>query len=373
MENLERLMFGDIYRDSKVLVTGHTGFKGSWLSEWLLQLGAQVYGYALPPITTPNHFNLLQLESRLSNSFGDIRDKEQFIDYVQRVGPDFIFHLAAQPIVSESFQNPYETFETNLLGTVSVLEAVRQISSIQAAVLITSDKCYDNQEWSWGYRETDRLGGADPYSASKACAEIAISSYVRSFFVNCERPQVVSARAGNVIGGGDWASNRLVPDCVKAWSAYNAVTIRHVQATRPWQHVLEPLAGYLHLGQCAVREDTSLQGESFNFGPKSEDSVTVGEVVHLLSDYFDSGRIEQPNHVQATGECMLLALNCDKAYQYLHWSPNLTLPETLRLTGEWYQAFYQQGASAVLNLTQGQINQFCELAVERKKRWAMNG
>ena len=304
------------YSGKKVLITGHTGFKGAWLTTWLYALGADVYGISCDIPTSPSMFEVLKLEEKIHHYQMDIRDYDALSEVIREVKPDFIFHLAAQAIVSKSYANPRETLTTNVVGTMNLLETLRQLNSPCVAVIITSDKCYDNVEWVYGYKETDALGGKDIYSGSKGAAELVFKSYYHSFFKS-ERSNVriVSVRAGNVIGGGDWALDRIVPDCMRSWSENKIVEIRSPFATRPWQHVLEPLSGYLNVG-AALLEDSSLNGESFNFGPKAEVSKTVKE---LLEDLSVCWKYTSPMEAYTITdqvkfhEAGLLKLNCDKA------------------------------------------------------------
>ena len=261
-------MFNNAYQGKRVLVTGHTGFKGSWLCAWLLELGAEVAGFSIDVPTDPSHFEALNLKNHVHHISGDVRDRNRVRSVMEEFAPDFVFHLAAQAIVRRSFQDPVITFETNTLGTLNILDCIRQSSSAAVGVIVTSDKCYRNMEWPWGYRETDTLGGSDPYSASKGCAELILHSYMKTYFQ--EGPRLASARAGNVIGGGDWAQDRLVPDAVRAWSRKKTLAVRHPGATRPWQHVLEPLSGYLCLGARLWAHDPLAVSEAFNFGPISK-------------------------------------------------------------------------------------------------------
>ena len=279
------MAFNNIYNGKKVLVTGNTGFKGSWLSAWLLQMGADVYGYSLDIPTQPSMFESIALNDKLHHRFGDIRNGEEMDTYVQEVRPDFIFHLAAQAIVSTSYKEPFDTITTNVVGTASVLEAIRNITWPCTCVLITSDKAYDNVEWVWGYRETDGLGGKDVYSGSKGAAELTIKCYWKSFLQAMSNIRLGIARAGNVIGGGDWARDRIIVDCVKAFSQGEVLEIRSPKATRPWQHVLEPLSGYLTLGQY-LYEGKVENGEPFNFGPKAEQTKTVFQLVQDLAELW---------------------------------------------------------------------------------------
>ena len=363
--------FGDAYAGRRVLVTGHTGFKGSWLTSWLLRLGAEVTGVSVDIPTQPSMFEELALEGQVTHVRADLRDLEAVRDAVSTARPDFVFHLAAQAIVSESYREPIDTMTTNVIGTLHVLEALRQVEHPCAAVLITSDKCYDNVEWVWGYRETDALGGKDIYSGSKGAAELVIKSYRHSFFPDGHPVRLAVGRAGNVIGGGDWAPDRLVVDCVRAWSAGRSVEVRSPGATRPWQHVLEPLSGYLALGH-AITHRPELHGEAFNFGPRAEEAHTVAE---LLSDLGRQWGFEDPQDAyQVTQESSfheagLLRLSCDKALLQLGWETNLTYDETILLVADWYSAYY--GDRPDLHaLTLEQIGAYESAAVERGRTWA---
>lgn len=359
-------MFLDVYRGSRVLVTGHTGFKGSWLARWLTDLGAEVAGLSLYLPSQPSHFEALGLERRIRHIVADVRDAGAVAAAVGEWRADFVFHLAAQPLVREAYASPKLTFDTNLGGTVNVLEAVRRQDSVRAAVLITSDKCYENLELERGYDESDRLGGADPYSASKACAEIAISAYARSFLLPAGR-RVASTRAGNVIGGGDWAADRVVPDCVRAWSRGEQVALRNPTATRPWQHVLEPLSGYLWLGACLATGRADVNGEAFNFGPAPAAAVTVGELVEALSRHWPRSAWSAQPANDGKPEASLLQLDCDKALRRLGWRAVLDFAETARYTARWYRGFYD-GAEAD-RLTGEQIAGYCASAAARGDPW----
>lgn len=325
------------YAGKRVFVTGHTGFKGTWLTFLLREMGAEVMGYALPPDPARSHFAMLDLGSRIGHVVGDIRDAAALSAALDQFQPEYVFHLAAQALVRRSYDDPVETFSTNVAGSVNILEAVRKCASVRSLVFITSDKCYENVEWVWGYRENDRLGGHDPYSASKAAAEIVFSAYARSFFV--ARPQLGAAttRAGNVIGGGDWSADRIVPDCIRAIESGAPIRLRNPGATRPWQHVLEPLGGYLLLGAC-LREAPGTFAGSWNFGPSTDEVRTVEEVAGSMIRHLGRGRIEIEGSQNHQHEARLLQLSCDKARQLLGWSPRWHVEKTLEATAQWYGA-----------------------------------
>lgn len=360
--------FGNIYKEKKIFVTGHTGFKGSWLCAWLLELGAKVCGYSIDVPTKPSHFEILGLGDSIKHVQGDILDKEKLSNTLQYFEPDMVFHLAAQPLVRRSYENPVLTFETNTIGTLNVLEGIRHIPSVRVGVIITSDKCYRNQEWGWGYRESDLLGGKDPYSASKGCAELIIYSYIQSFFKH--EPNVCSTRAGNVIGGGDWAEDRIVPDAVRAWSVGKKLVIRSPEATRPWQHVLEPLSGYLWLGTKLWQGDTGAVGEAFNFGPQAGVNQSVGELIEALAEKWPTSMWEVAGSAEEKAkESTLLKLSCDKALDRLKWQATLDFKETVKFTREWYQEYYNKDASDMIQVTNSQIAEFVNLAKERGQMW----
>lgn len=344
----------------RVLVTGHTGFKGSWLTFLLKELGADVMGYALPPESEQNHFELLELERAITHVVGDVRDSSAVNSALQSFRPEYVFHLAAQSLVRKSYSDPVSTFDTNVMGSVHLLDAVRNCQSVRSLVFVTSDKCYENVEWPWGYRENDRLGGHDPYSASKAAAEVVFSAYSRSFFSSSADLGAASARAGNVIGGGDWADDRIVPDCVRAATEDGALELRHPLATRPWQHVLEPLAGYLLLA-ARLREAPSRYAGSWNFGPSSREVRTVEQVARTVLEHLGRGRVTLAANVPAQHEARLLQLNCDRAHQLLGWYPRWDADKTLHATAEWYRAVLGGADAAVA--TRKQIHEyFPELA-----------
>jgi CDP-glucose 4,6-dehydratase len=358
------------FNGATVLVTGHTGFKGAWLAAWLKQLGAKVVGIALDPPSVPSHFAVAHLAEGITDLRIDIRDQSALADAIISAQPDFVFHLAAQALVRQSYDQPIETWQTNVLGTLHVLEALRKLDKPCAAVIITSDKCYDNVEWVWGYRETDAMGGPDPYSASKGAAELAIRSHIKSYFPKAtSKVRIASARAGNVIGGGDWAADRIVPDCVRAWSSNNVVELRNPHSTRPWQHVLEPLSGYLSLA-VALYQRPELHGEPFNFGPQAQQNHSVLELVQQMALHWDQVRWQDISQSAAGPyESGLLKLNCDKALHYLRWNAVMGFENTVRMTAEWYRSYYQQ-PSQIAATTQLQIEAYTALARQHGLAWA---
>jgi CDP-glucose 4,6-dehydratase len=360
--------FSDIYRGRRVLVTGHTGFKGSWLALWLNHLGADVSGFSVDVPSTPANFDLLHLEKRIHHYVGDIRDRERLAEVIDEVRPEIIFHLAAQSLVRRSYADPVTTFETNAMGMVNLLDCVRSRPWIETAVLITSDKAYRNVEWCWGYRETDALGGQDPYSGSKGCADLIAHSYFHSF-LHQTPTRVGVARAGNVIGGGDWADDRIVPDCIRAWSTAESVTVRSPQATRPWQHVLEPLSGYLWLGARLWQRADGLNGEAFNFGPDSNTNHTVAELLGAMATRWTSAKWNVPESCEQAGhEATLLRLSCDKVLFHLNWRAVLQFPETVAFTIDWYRT-WNEGSQDLYQYTNAQIDRYSELARERGLPW----
>jgi CDP-glucose 4,6-dehydratase len=351
----------NFYSGKNVIVTGHTGFKGSWLTAWLKLLGANVTGISLDPPTIPSHFETALIRDGILDLRVDIRDANVISEFITSVKPDFIFHLAAQSLVHKAFNEPIETWQTNVMGTVNILNALRELKNPCVATLITSDKCYQNLEWVWGYRESDRLGGNDPYSSSKASAELAIHSYVNSYFSKEKsKVRIVSARAGNVIGGGDWAADRLIPDCIKSWSKNETAILRNPHSTRPWQHVLEPIGGYLQLA-LKVSEDSRLHGESFNFGPDPANEYSVQELVSEFSRHWDKVKWEQSSSVDSQiKESRLLKLNCDKAAQLIDWRAKLDFAQTVKLTAEWYKQFFENSTS-INETTKLQITNYADL------------
>jgi CDP-glucose 4,6-dehydratase len=340
-------LFGRFYKNKSVLVTGHTGFKGSWLALWLHEQGADVTGLALPPATETSHFDLIGLQDLINHRLGDIRDLPSVQKAFVAARPEIVFHLAAQPIVRESYDDPKMTFDTNIGGTVNILEAVRRCPSVKAVVVITSDKCYENNEWVWGYRESDPVGGHDPYSASKGAVEIVCSSYLRSYFQKSGRgPHLgfATARAGNVIGGGDWAKDRIIPDCVRALSKDEPIIIRNPQAVRPWQHVLDPLCGYLLLAKRLLMDPDHFSG-SWNFGPVEEDQISVLGLANKFIAAWGCGQIETPPPGDgAPHEAHLLKLCIDKAVRELQWRPVLNSKYAIDWTVDWYKAWHERKA-----------------------------
>ncbi|MBI5195858.1 MAG: CDP-glucose 4,6-dehydratase [Nitrospirae bacterium] len=360
--------FGNIYRNKRVLVTGHTGFKGSWLSAWLLALGAKVAGFSIDLPSKPSNFEVINLENKLKHIKGDVRDLKSLKRVFDDFSPEVVFHLAAQAITRLSYDIPHETFYTNMGGTVNVLECIRKSKSVKAAVIITSDKCYQNVEWAWGYRENDRLGGDDPYSASKACAETASHSYIKSFFSMKNSPKIATARAGNVIGGGDWASDRIVPDCIRAFSKKEKLEIRNPKAIRPWQHVLEPLSGYLCLGENLLLNNEKAAGESFNFGPLNTGNKSVEGLMRDFARIWGGGRWGiSKGHINKK-ESTFLKLNCDKALHYLDWHAVLSFEEMVEMTTNWYKAFYG-GKKDMYSFTANQIEEYTKLAKRQGLVW----
>lgn len=343
------------YSGKRVFLTGHTGFKGSWLTQVLVGWGAIVKGFSLQPDGQNSHFSSLGLESKIDHQIGDIRNSEELKQSISDFKPDIVIHLAAQALVRNSYKDPKTTFNTNVMGSLNLLEAVNYCDSVKALVYITSDKCYENVEWVWGYRETDPMGGFDPYSASKAAAEILFSSYFRSYLCLKENFSCASARAGNVIGGGDYAADRIIPDCVRAAEISGSVELRNPNATRPWQHVLEPLSGYLVLGR--VLFDHSLEsGSAWNFGPSTERVITVEEVANRIFKILGSGQLVVDSSSKHPHEAGLLQLNCDKARAHLGWKPTWSGDLAITKTAEWYRDV-SHGCS-VEDITNNQIKEY---------------
>lgn len=352
-------MLEDVYRNKNVFVTGSTGFKGSWLAYWLTSLGANVHGYSLKPNTNPAIFNVLNLESKINQTYGDLNDLSRLKKTMNAFNPDIVFHLAAQPLVSLSYQDPINTFKTNVMGTANVMEAIRNCKSVKAGVIISSDKCYHNNDWNHSYRENDLLGGYDPYSASKGCTEIITASYRDSFFNPKEfgikhNVSIATARSGNVVGGGDWAQDRLIPDCIRSFKKNKAVILRNPNAVRPWQHVLDANHGYLQLGK-SLLDNGIKDAEAWNFGPNINQILPVIDIVKIVHEKMNSGSIEITN--AKFHEAKLLALDITKAVSRLEWRPTLDIRKTINWTIEWYQS-YLDSDSDIQKLTQDQIKRF---------------
>jgi CDP-glucose 4,6-dehydratase len=341
---------GDFWRGRRVLVVGHTGFKGGWLSLWLHSMGASVTGLSLPPPTEPSLFALAGLDALIETQIGDIRDFATVAAALARWRPEVVFHLAAQALVRRSYREPIETFATNVLGTVHVLEAIRATPSVRSTVVVTSDKCYENREWPWAYREVDPVGGDEPYSASKGCAELVAASYRHAFF-----PAIATARAGNVVGGGDWAEDRLLPDCIRALTAREPIAIRNPHAVRPWQHVLEPLCGYLILAE-RLAENPTRFGDAWNFGPSADHAQPVGWVASKVVEHWRERATWDVISGDGPHEAEALIVDASKARARLGWKPRLTLPEALRWTVEWYRR--QAAGEPALALTESQIAEY---------------
>lgn len=345
------------YKDKLVLVTGHTGFKGSWLITWLQNLGANVIGLSLDIPTSPSNFEIIKYSLNLIDIRCDINDKYKLIEIFRKYQPDMVFHLAAQPIVKKSYENPLDTFQTNSIGSLNIIQAAIECKNLPALLMITSDKCYQNKEWHFGYREIDTLGGDDPYSASKAAAEIMIKSFYYSYrSTNKKVLRLATARAGNVIGGGDWAPSRIVPDCIRAWNENKNVKIYNPNSTRPWQHVLEPLGGYLWLMEILYKQIIDINGESFNFGPSYDQDLTVANLVEYLAKEWGNNASYSlsKNNIKEAG---LLKLNCDKAKAILKWSPVFSTLDSMQMTAKWYKTFYSGSSKEVRNITDKQIEE----------------
>lgn len=357
------------FRGKTVLVTGHTGFKGSWLVAWLKMLGANVVGVALDPYTEPSNFTASSINVDIEDHRLDIRDTARLAEIFIKYQPNFVFHLAAQALVRKSYDDPSETWQTNVIGTLNVLECLRKLTKPCTAVFITSDKCYDNVEWVWGYRENDALGGPDPYSASKGAAELVIKSHVKSFFPKeSSLVRIASARAGNVIGGGDWSVDRIVPDCVKAWSEGQTVPLRNPHATRPWQHVLEPLSGYMALA-VQLSERPELHGEAFNFGPQAQQNKSVLELVIAMQKTWEKVKFEDVSGTsKGPYESGLLKLNCDKALHLLDWHAVMNFDQTVEFTTEWFKSFYGH-SNKMKDFTVQQIQKYRDIAQKQGMPW----
>ncbi len=360
-------MFNNYYHQKKVFVTGHTGFKGSWLCLWLTTLGAKAKGYALAPYTKDDHYNVIGLDSKIDSVLGDIRHYDNLKKEVDAFQPDVIFHLAAQPLVRESYLNPRETYETNVMGTVNIFEIARQLPTLQAIVNVTSDKCYDNVEKPIGYKETDPMGGFDPYSSSKGCSELVTAAYRKSFFG--QHPALMaSARAGNVIGGGDWCKDRIIPDCIRALYNHQPIIVRNPKAVRPWQHVLEPLSGYLLLASQSAKDAKQFSG-GWNFGPDHNELVTVQQVVESVVTNWGEGSWQDTSDKNQPHEANLLNLDCTKAHNLLNWQPVLATTESVKYTIDWYKAFKQNDNMEQVSLKQ--IKDYINGAQTNNIEWSL--
>lgn len=363
MENLVKEgLFNNIYKDKKVLITGHSGFKGSWLTYWLNCMGAQVTGISLPPPTEPNHINLLNID--FQNHYQNINYKEEVEQIILNTEPDIIFHMAAQPLVRLSYEQPHETYLTNVIGTVNVLDAARKVKNLKAIVVVTSDKCYENKEWLWGYRENEPMGGADPYSSSKGCAELVTAAYRNSYFSGEGTALLASSRAGNVIGGGDWARDRIIPDMINSALRKEALSLRYPNATRPWQHVLEPLSGYLCIGM-KLLEGNKAYADGWNFGPENDNNLTVLELVDASYKYWKEIKYKISNEKHPY-EANFLMLDSTKAQKLLHWKPVWNFNDTVKYTIGWYKSFYENEKI----LTAEHLKIYVDAAEKKGIKWA---
>ncbi len=357
----------ETYKSKKVLVTGHTGFKGSWLSLWLNKIGAEVVGVSDRIPSAPSNFEVNQIYDLVKDVRLDLLDTDSILNLVREEKPDFIFHLAAQALVRPSYEDPLKTLKVNSIGTANLLNAIHMTDHAITAILITSDKVYDNVEWVWGYKESDTIGGKDPYSASKGMAELVIKTYFNSFLKQTSDKKIAICRAGNVIGGGDWAKDRIVPDCIRAWANKEKVEIRNPRATRPWQHVLEPLSGYLHTG-AILSNDNSINGEAFNFGPNDEQNYSVGELVDEMQKSWENVKWINTNDQNKVYEASLLKLNCDKALSFLNWKPTLDFVDTVKYTVDWYRKYYE--GEDIFYFTKEQIEDYEKKAQSRGIAWS---
>jgi CDP-glucose 4,6-dehydratase len=369
MESDQTQISPQFWKGRRVFLTGHTGFKGGWLATWLLSLGARVKGYALAPATRPSYFECCGLAGRMDSTFGDILDRASLTSELRRFEPEVVFHLAAQPIVRHSYREPIQTFAVNVMGTAHVLEAARELPSLRAMVVVTSDKCYENRNWEWGYREDDRLGGRDPYSASKACAEIVVGAYKRSFFAEPGRDAgLATARAGNVIGGGDWSPDRLVPDAVRAFVGGRTVVLRNPQSVRPWQHVLEPLRGYLCLAQRLYEDGASLGG-AWNFGPRDEDSIPVAALIAKFIEHWGGGEWRWEPDGDRLKEEAELRLDSTRAARLLGWRPVLSIDRAIEATAGWYRRWQSSPPFELYDFSCEQIADYhCRVAAGARAR-----
>lgn len=347
----------EVFKDKRILITGNTGFKGTWLTMWLLSVGAKITGYALDPQTSKDVYTLCKIKERINEYIADIRNYEMLKRVNETEKPEFIFHLAAQPLVIESYHNPLYTIETNTQGTANILEVFRKSRTARVLIVVTTDKVYQNKEWLWGYRENDRLGGEDPYSASKAASEILFNAYRNLILINKNKKALATVRAGNVIGGGDWSNYRIIPDCIKAIESNKKIELRNPYSIRPWQHVLEPLRGYLMLAKQLYFKKPIYEG-AWNFGPLAENNITVEELVKKLISEYGSGNYSNIKIKKEYRETGLLELNINKARKLLKWNPILNIDETIKFTSEWYKNYKEED---VYELTRRQIMKYIEL------------
>jgi len=354
---MEYMVKSNFWKDKRVFITGHTGFKGAWLSLWLHHLGAEVVGYALEPPTTPNLFDLCNLSEIIKSIKGDVRDLDFLKKSLAANKPDIVFHMAAQSLVRQSYHDPVGTYSTNVMGIVNLLETARYIDGIRAVVIVTSDKCYENREWVWGYRENEAMGGYDPYSSSKGCSELITAAYRESYFKTNETA-VATVRAGNIIGGGDWGKDRLIPDCIRSLADNREILIRNPQAIRPWQHVFEPLSGYLLIAE-KLYQNGSHYAQAWNFGPREQDnSVAVHEIVQLFIKYWGGGSWKDMSNSESRQlhEARYLKLDCSKARAELGWKPIINIEESIKWTCEWYKAYYNK--TPMRDFSLGQLNRY---------------
>jgi CDP-glucose 4,6-dehydratase len=360
------MSFGNFYKNKTILITGHTGFKGSWLALWLKNLGANVIGLSHAPRYEMGVFQKSRLSMKMIDIRGDVLDRKLLSETIMEYKPEIVFHLAAQPLVRLSYERPWETIQNNVMGTLNLLESMRLSDSIKVMINVTSDKCYEDKEWIYGYKETDSLGGRDPYSASKACSEIITNSYLQSYFLSSNERMISSVRSGNVIGGGDWSEDRIIPDCVRAATENKPVKIRNPNAIRPWQHVLEPLSGYLLLAQKIWNSPKEYAG-AWNFGPDSSSFITVGELTSKFISYFNGSHIHDEMVTNSKHETKMLNLDVSKANIILHWKPVLNIEQSIELTASWYKKYSN---SNVYDICIKQINYYTNQACEQSIPWA---
>lgn len=362
-------LFNGVFKGKRILITGHTGFKGSWLTVWLTSLGSSVIGYSLDPPTHPSLFDSLNLVEKINHIQGDVRDFEHLQDVIGRYQPEIIFHLAAQALVRRSYADPRLTYETNIMGTVNLLDAVRHNKSVRVVINVTSDKCYENREWVYAYRENDTMGGFDPYSSSKGCAELVTSAYNNSFFKSAGNTYISSARAGNVIGGGDWAEDRIIPDCIRALTNRESIIVRNPNAIRPWQHVLEPLSGYLCLASSMWIDGDRFAG-AWNFGPDATSNIPVYRVVDSVTQEWGYGGWHTPDGAMPQPhEAKFLKLDCTKANNHLGWYPVYNFEQAIRATTAWYKVYYERQDNPY-NHTLRDINNYVDEAREKGLSWS---